>query len=67
MSQTKPNCPIYEATDMVRRQIGKGGDDAWKAAIARVSYATGWSRGKIEAELDREYGAWCAANGYDLP
>lgn len=66
MSQNiKPTCPLHEAVDMVYRQIGKGGDDAWRRAIINIAYATGWHRGKLEAAIDRRYDSWCEANGYD--
>lgn len=57
-------CTLAEAAEQVSRSNPKTDAD-WSALIARIAYATGWSREAIEGELDRQYHLWCAEHGYD--
>lgn len=56
-------CTIEEAAEEVKRT--KARNETWAYAVARVSYSSGWSVAAIEAEIDRQYHAWCGDHGYD--
>ena len=53
---------LSEAVDLTR-SLYRG--NAWEWAVAQAAHVTGWTVDQIEAAYDRQFHAWCAANGYD--